>query len=85
MDGYWIDINGKKEIIKQGTKVIWCKNRQLTELILPDGIKRVYCNNNQITELTLPNDILVVRCDKTVDIKNLDDFIGRDNVLIKFM
>ena len=104
MDGYSIDINGKKEIIKQGSKEVYCHNNQLTELnlpdgvrvvycwgnqltelILPDGVKWVSCDNNQITELILPDGVKSVFCDKTVLIKNLDKFIGKEDITIRFL
>ena len=62
MDGYWIDINGKKEIIKQETKEVYCWGNQLTELHLPDGVKRVYCWGNQLTELIIPDGVKSVWC-----------------------
>ena len=85
MERYSININGKKEIIKEETKEVNCANNQITELILPDSVKRVNCANNQITELILPNSVKWVYCNKTVDIKNLDKFIGKDDVNIIFM
>ena len=62
MDGYWIDINGKKEIIKEGTKEVWRGNDQLTELHLPDGVERVSCWGNQLTQLVLPDGVKWVWC-----------------------
>ena len=85
MDGYLINIHGKKKFIKQGIKVVNCSNNQLTKLVLPDGVKEVYCSDNQITKLNLLDGIEEVWCDKTVLIKNIDRFIGNDDVKIRFV
>ena len=56
----------------------YCRDNNITELLLPETVKDVYCYNNQITELNIPNTVKKVCCDR--EVKGLDNLIGNTNI-----
>jgi hypothetical protein len=63
-----IDINGKE--IRYGNRtngtMIFCSNRNLVSLEIPEGITHIACSGNLIKELHLPDTIEIITCDEDV-------------------
>ena len=43
---------------------LFCYNKDLVSLEIPEGVKEVYCSRNKLTELVLPSGVTHVYCYK---------------------
>jgi hypothetical protein len=50
------------ELVLPECKLVWCRNNNLTELIVPKGCEYVNCAYNNLTKLVLPNSVKQVHC-----------------------
>jgi len=57
-----IDIYGNKREFDCGDGTLFCWNKQLISLTIPEGVINLSCENNQLTELILPEGIDKVWC-----------------------
>ena len=61
-----IGVNSKGKTIEfkvsDITGKLYCSDKDLVSLTIPEGVKSVYCNYNQLTKLVLPKGVKEVYC-----------------------
>ena len=75
-----IDVHGKeidfKRIIYEDLWCLWCQERELVSLTIPEGVTHVYCYDNQLTELKLPEGVTHITCyDNSITHLDLPDSV----------
>ena len=71
-----IDVNGEEKKFYCELLRLWCVDRNLISLTIPEGIRQVYCWNNHIAHLNLPNSVTDLYADK--EVTNLEKYIGTE-------